>query len=281
MGVLGCSGILVAGFVVLMTLLPQNSPRGHQDHLLRNISTNISSGKTRVLDLSYAINDKLVPWPGDTRWFEAQVNSTVEKNGYFTRSFWMLEHYGTHLDAPIHFPPGTVTVDRIPTKQFFGPAVLIDVQAEGARDPDYQLPVARVEEWEKRHGPIPEGAIVLLRTGWSARWPDAKRYRNQDSQGRMHFPGFSVEAVRVLIERKVSGLGCDTLSADYGASNDFAVHHLALGAGLYHLENLADLSGMPEAGAFLIVAPIKLEGGSGGPVRVFAFVDDGKEEVKK
>ncbi len=277
MSVLGCSGILLAGFVVLMTLLPQNSPREHQDHLLASISTSISSGKTRVLDLSYAINDKLVPWPGDTHWFEAQVNSTVEKNGYFTRSFWMLEHYGTHLDAPIHFPPGTVTVDRIPTKQFFGPAVLIDARAEGARDADYQVPVARVEEWEKRHGRIPEGAIVLLRTGWSARWPDVKRYRNQDSQGRMHFPGFSVEAVKVLIERKVSGLGCDTLSADYGASNDFAVHHLALGAGLYHLENLADLSGMPEAGAFLIVAPIKLEGGSGGPVRVFAFVDDGKQ----
>ena len=248
-----------------MTLLPQNP---HRNDLLANIS----SGKTRVLDLSYAINDRLVPWPGDTRWFEAQVNSTVEKNGYFTRSFWMLEHYGTHLDAPIHFPPGKVTVDKIPTKQLFGPAVVVDVRADAAKDADFLLSPGRIEDWEKRHGRVPEGAIVLLRTGWAERWPDARRYRNQDGEGRMHFPGFSVEAVNVLIERKVSGLGCDTLSADYGASADFAVHHLALGAGLYQLENLADLSEVPEVGAFLIVAPIKLEGGSGGAVRVFALV---------
>jgi kynurenine formamidase len=220
-----------------------------------------------------------VPWPGDTRWFEAQVNSTVEKNGYFTRSFWMLEHYGTHLDAPIHFPPGKVTVDKIPAKQLFGPAVVVDVRADAAKDADYLLSPGRIEDWEKRHGRVPEGAIVLLRTGWAARWPDVLRYRNQDGQGRMHFPGFSVEAVKVLIERKVSGLGCDTLSADYGASTDFAVHHLALGAGLYQLENLADLSEVPEVGAFLIVAPIKLEGGSGGAVRVFALV--GESEVRK
>jgi kynurenine formamidase len=232
----------------------------------------IFSGKTRVLDLSYAINDKLVPWPGDEKWFEARVNASIEKNGYFTRSFWMLEHYGTHLDAPAHFPPGKATVEQIPAKQLFGPAVVLDIRAEGAKDADYQLSSARVEEWEKRHGRIVEGAIVLLRTGWAARWPDAQKYRNQDSEGRMHFPGFSVEAAKLLIQRKVSGLGCDTMSIDYGASADFAVHHLALGSGLYHLENLADLSALPETGGFLVAAPIKLEGGSGGPVRVFALL---------
>lgn len=232
----------------------------------------VPAGKTRVVDLSYAISDKLVPWPGDAKFFEAKVNATVEKDGYFTRSFWMLEHYGTHLDAPAHFPPGKTTVDQIPVKQLFGPAVVIDAQADDAKYPDYLLPAARVEDWEKRHGRIPEGAIVLLRTGWSSRWPDVKRYRNQDDAGTMHFPGFSLEAAKLLIERKVSGLGCDTLSIDNGASKDFAVHHLALGAGLYHLENLADLSELPETGAFLIVAPIKLEGGSGGPVRVFALL---------
>lgn len=258
--------ILAVCVVALMTFFPQNARR---DDLL----SNIASGKTRVLDLSYAINDKLVPWPGDTRWFEASVNATVEKNGYFTRSFWMLEHYGTHLDAPIHFSPGKTPVDQIPVKQFFGPAVLVDVRAEGERNPDYQLPAARLEDWEKKHGRIPEGAIVLLRTGWAARWPDARRYRNQDAQGRMHFPGFSVESIKFLIQRNISGIGCDTMSADYGVSQDFAVHHLALGAGLYHLENLADLREVPEAGAFLVVAPIKLEGGSGGPVRVFALID--------
>ena len=260
------SGILLAaGAGLLLATFTQTSKR---DSMLDGIA----SGKTRVVDLSYAISDKLVPWPGDEKVFEAKVNATVEKNGYFTRSFWMLEHYGTHLDAPAHFPPGKTTVDQIPAKQLFGPAVVLDVRADGAKDADYQLPPARVEDWEKHHGRVPEGAIVLLRTGWASRWPDAKKYRNQDAQGKMHFPGFSVEAAKLLIDRKVSGLGCDTMSIDYGASEDFAVHHLALGAGLYHLENLADLSALPENGAFLIAAPIKLEGGSGGPVRVFALL---------
>jgi kynurenine formamidase len=265
MAVIGRSSIFAACAVALIALLPQ-TPR--QDARLEGVP----SGKTRVLDLSYAISDKLVPWPGDEKWFEAKVNATIEKNGYFTRSFWMLEHFGTHMDAPAHFPPGKITVDQIPVKQLFGPAVVLDVRAEGAKDADYLLPAARIEEWEKQHGRIPEGAIVLLRTGWALRSRDAQRYRNQDSTGKMHFPGFSVEAAKLLIERKVSGLGCDTLSIDYGASGDFAVHRLTLGSGLYHLENLADLSELPEAGAFLVVAPIKLEGGSGGPVRVFALL---------
>lgn len=242
------------------------------DGARRDMLDAIPIGRMRVIDLSYAINDTLVRWPGDEKVFEAEVHASVEKDGYFTRSFRMLEHYGTHLDAPVHFPPGKTTVDQIPVKQLFGPAVVLDVTAEGAKDADYQLPAARVEEWERRHGRIPEDAVVLLRTGWSARWPDAEKYRNQDAQGRMHFPGFSVEAAKLLIERKVSGLGCDSMSVDYGASEDFAVHHLALGSGLYHLENLADLSVLPETGAFLVVAPIKLEGGSGGPVRVFALL---------
>ena len=265
MGIVARSGAPALCAVIMMVLLPQNPQR---DSMLDEIQ----SGKTRVLDLSYAISDKLVPWPGDEKWFEAKVNATVEKNGYFTRSFWMLEHYGTHLDAPAHFPPGKTTVDQIPVKQLFGPAVVLDVRAEGAKEADYQLPAVRIEDWEKRHGRIAVGSIVLLRTGWASRWPDAQKYRNQDAQGKMHFPCFSLEAAKLLVERKVSGLGCDTMSIDYGASGDFAVHHLALGAGLYHLENLSDLSGLPETGAFLVVAPIKLEGGSGGPVRVFALL---------
>ncbi len=265
MGALGRSSIFAVCFALLIALLSQNT---HHDSMLEGVP----SGKTRVLDLSYAINDKLVPWPGDEKFFEAKVNASVEKNGYFTRSFWMLEHYGTHLDAPAHFPPGKATVDQIPAKQLFGPAVVMDVRAESGKDADYQLAAARVEEWEKRHGRIPEGAIVLLRTGWASRWPDARKYRNQDEKGKMHFPGFSPEAAKLLIERKVSGLGCDTLSVDPGASSDYAVHRLALGAGLFQLENLADMNELAEAGTFLVVAPIKLEGGSGGPVRVFALL---------
>jgi len=232
----------------------------------------IASGKTRVIDLSYAIGDKMVPWPGDAKAFEAKTNATVEKEGYFTRSFWMLEHYGTHLDAPAHFPPGTTTVDKIAPEKFFGMAVVLDVAKQAERDPDYQLSAKDVFAWEQKHGSIPAASIVILRTGWAARWPDVARYRNQDANGKMHFPGYSVEAAQLLLERKASGLGCDTLSIDPGNSPDFPVHRLVLGAGVYQLENLADASGLPEAGAFLIAAPIKLEGGSGGAVRVFALL---------
>jgi kynurenine formamidase len=239
---------------------------------LSDLFEGIATGRTRLVDLSYAINENLVPWPGDEKWFEAGVNATVEKNGYFTRSFWMLEHYGTHLDAPVHFPPGTVTIDQIPAKQFFGPAVIFDVQGEAATNVDFQLPASGVLEWEARHGRVAPGSIALLRSGWASRWPDAQRYRNLDAHGRMHFPGFSPGSVKLLIERKVSGLGCDTMSVDCGASEDFAVHRLGSAARLYHLENLQGLENLPESGAYLIVAPIKLEGGSGGPVRVFALV---------
>jgi kynurenine formamidase len=232
----------------------------------------IVSGKTRVIDLSYAINDKLVAWPGDPKVFEAKVNGTVEKDGYFTRSFWMLEHYGTHLDAPAHFPPGKSTVEKIAAERFFGPAVLLDVRADAEKNADYQLSPAIIEAWERNHGKIPAGAIVILRTGWPSRWPDVQRYRNTDAKGAMHFPGFSVDAAKILLDRRISGLGCDTLSIDPGNSPDFPVHHLVLGAEVYQLENLRDLSDLPEAGAWLVVAPIKLDGGSGGAARVFALV---------
>lgn len=226
----------------------------------------------QVLDLSYTVSEKNPAWPGDARTYEAKINARAEEAGYFSRSFWMLEHFGTHLDAPAHFPPGEATVDKIFVERFFGPAVVIDVRRQAEADPDYRLTAEDVQAWEKRHKRIPAGAIVLLRTGWASRWPNERRYRNQDREGVMHFPGFSVEGVRLLIERKASGLGVDTLSVDYGASKDFAVHRLSHGAGLYHLENLADLSALPERGAYLIVAPIKLEGGSGGAARVYAVL---------
>ena len=232
----------------------------------------VSDGSTRVVDMTYAINSQLPAWPGDDRTFEAKAVATPEKDGYFARSFWMLEHYGTHMDAPAHFPPGKLYLDQIPVEHLFAPAVVIDVREEANKDPDYRLRVTRVEKWEALHGRIPAGAAVLLRTGWASRWPDQARYRNMDSAGVMHFPGFSVEAAKLLIERGAVGLGIDTLSIDYGASKDFEVHRVTLPAGLYQLENLANLDQLPDAGAFLISAPIKLEGGSGGPVRVFALL---------
>jgi kynurenine formamidase len=132
--------------------------------------------------------------------------------------------------------------------------------------------VTPIHKWEALHGRILAGAIVLLRTGWGSRWPDPARYRNMDAKGVMHFPGYSVEAAKLLVERGAIGLGIDTLSVDYGPSQNFEVHHVDLPAGLYNIENLANLDQLPEAGAFLIAAPIKLAGGSGGACRVFALL---------
>lgn len=226
----------------------------------------------RIIDLSHPLNDASPGWPGDERAFEARTESTIEHHGYFTRSFWMREHYGTHLDAPAHFVAGASTVDMIPAGRLCGPAVVLDMRDAAATDADCEASVEHVAAWESAYGRIPQGAIVLLRTGWDAYWPDAARYLNQDAAGTMHFPGFGRDAGRLLIARNVSGIGVDTASADPGRSHDFSVHQLALGAGLYQLENLQGLALLPQHGAYLVVAPLKLEGGSGAPCRVFAFV---------
>ena len=122
----------------------------------------IASGKTRVLDLSYALSHKLVAWPGDGKAFEAEVNATIEKDGYFTRS----EHCGTHMDAPAHFLPVKTTLEKIPGEKFFGPAVMPDVQGEAERNPDYQLTVKRIAAWEETHGKIPAGGAARSETLW-------------------------------------------------------------------------------------------------------------------
>lgn len=268
--------LMLGGAVLALAMTHSGAPSFAQQQKTASRDawlTGIPSGNTLVVDMTYAINDKLPAWPGDEHVFEAKVNATVEKNGYFTRSFCMLEHYGTHMDAPAHFPPGNISLDKIPEAHFFGPAVVVDVREEAEKNADYRLKVTRVEKWEALHGRIMSGSIVLLRTGWGAtRWPDQARYRNLDAAGVMHFPGFSVEAAKLLIERGAVGLGIDTLSVDYGASKNFEVHRVDLPADLYNLENLAHMDSLPEAGAFLIAAPIKLEGGSGGPVRVFAIL---------
>ena len=232
----------------------------------------IRDGSVRIIDLTHPLSEEFPAWPGDARVFEAETYATVEEKGYFTRSVWMLEHFATHIDAPAHFPGGREHVDEILPERLVGPAVVLDISTQGVKDADYRVSAGDVLRWEETNGAIPPGAIVLARTGWAAKAGDAKAYRNQDAEGKMHFPGFSLEAVEVLLARGVAGLGIDTMSVDFGASESFAVHQRSHAAGLYHLENLADMSGLPEAGAMLVVAPVKLKGGSGGPVRVFALL---------
>lgn len=236
--------------------------------------TLLFSDQLTVIDLTHPVSAEAPWWPGPAT--SPFVHDTLAAHPDGAPSFAAYaapEHFGTHLDAPVHFAEGLASVDRIPTERFFGPAVVIDVTEASAADPDYALTRADVEAWEARHGRIPDDAIVLLRSGWGTKWAEGAPYYNQDADGRMHFPGFAPDAGRFFVEeRSVAGIGVDTGSVDPGNATEYTVHGITNGAGLFHLENVGDLTGVPESGAFLIVAPIKIEGGSGGQVRVFAVV---------
>ena len=185
----------------------------------------------------------------------------------------MPEHLGTHIDAPNRFETNQPSVDQIPVEHLFAPGVVIDVTLQVEQNADYQLSRADVISWEREHGPIPANAVVFARTGWSRHWNTYARYKNQDVRGKLHFPGFAGEAARFLVDkRKIRGVGIDTLSIDHGLSEDFAVHHTVNGAGHYGLENVANLDKLPARSFSVIVAPLKIETGSGGPARIFAIV---------
>lgn len=244
------------------------------DSILSKTFGQVSSGQVKLVDLTYGLNDRSPFWPGDNyEPFRLRTIATLEKNGVLSKEFSMPEHFGTHIDAPCHFENGQPFVDEIALDDLMAPGVVIDVTMQAEADADHRLTVDDLTSWERMHGPIPARAIVLLNTGWGQFWTSNERYRNQDVQGKMHFPGYSVEAAKWLVkERNVRGLGIDTLSIDYGPSKDFVVHHIVNGAGRYGLENVANLNQLPPRDFFLIVAPIKIAKGTGGPTRILAAV---------
>ena len=235
----------------------------------------VQQGKVTVVDLTHNLGPQVPHWRegnAPSR-FRAKTTETYQRDGYLGREIEIPEHFGTHMDAPRHFDPAGKSVEQLPVRSFLAMAVVVDVSAAVGANPDYRLTVADLENWEKAHGAMPRGGLVLLRTGWAARWPSEKQFMNQDAQGVMHFPGYSLEAARYLLEHAHPvGLGIDTSSIDFGPSKNFEVHHLTMSAGLYHLENLANLEELPAKCACVIALPLKLEGGSGSPARVLALV---------
>lgn len=227
-----------------------------------------------AVDLTHSISEKSPNWEGTQKSpFEAKPLGTLKKDGYFTRTISLPEHFSTHIDAPAHFSGDGWTVDQIPPDHLIAPLVLLDVTKKVEADPEYEVAVEDVAAWEQAHGHIPPGAVVLARTGWSSRWYSMEKYRNADPKGVMHFPGFGEQAVRFLVEgRHISGIGIDTLSVDPGASQTYPVHHYGAAHNVYNLENVGYLEQVPATGAILVVAPAKLEGGSGGPVRILALI---------
>ncbi|MCB1037351.1 MAG: cyclase family protein, partial [Acidobacteria bacterium] len=235
--------------------------------------------EARLVDLSYAFDENTLYWPTSPSRFELEeLAHGMTEGGYFysSNSFCTPEHGGTHLDAPVHFAEGARSSDEIPVRQLIAPAVVLDVSAQASADPDYLLTRADVEAWEQAHGEIPRGAAVLLRTGWGERWPDAARYLGDDTPGdasNLHFPSYGEEAARLLVlERGVGVLGVDTASIDHGPSKDFLVHRVAGAANVPGLENVANLEEVPATGAWIAALPIKIAGGSGGPVRIVAIL---------
>jgi kynurenine formamidase len=231
-------------------------------------------GFSSVVDPTHTLNEQVPTFEvTDKSPYQVKTAATVAEKGYFLREFCVPEHFGTHLDAPAHFAAGLWTVDQIPPERLVSPLVVIDAIAKAKADADYQIAVEDIAAWEHVHGEIPPNAVVVANTGWNSRWNSADAYRNADAKGVKHFPGYSKEAAKFLVEgRKVNGLGIDTLSIDYGPSTDFPVHQYTMAHSIYHLENVANLDHVPVSGAIVIAAPIKLEGGSGGPVRILALV---------
>jgi kynurenine formamidase len=233
----------------------------------------------RLVDLTHPFDERTLYWPTAPSGFKLQqLHYGPTEAGFFysAYSFCAPEHGGTHLDAPVHFARGRWTADQVPVEKLVRPAVVIDVAAAAAADPDHRLTLEEVKAWEAAHGRIPDAAIVLLRTGWSARWPDRKRYLGDDTPGdasHLHFPSYGKEAARWLVdERKVAAIGVDTASIDHGPAQDFPVHQVVAAANVPGLENLTGLDALPATGAWVIALPMKIGGGSGGPLRAIALV---------
>jgi kynurenine formamidase len=223
----------------------------------------------RVVDLGHSLHASDPSWDGPAG-FERQSVATFEKDGYAAGRITVEEHFGTHLDAPAHFAKGGWAVDQIPVERFYRPGVRIDVSAQAAGNPDYLVTPADIRAFESAHRRIPEGAIALVATGWDRFWPDRARYMNERG-GVKHFPGLSAEAVTVLArDRRVAGIAIDTPSIDYGPSTTFAAHQVGMALNVFHVENAAHLTGLPASGFTVVVAPLDIAGGSGGPTRMFA-----------
>ena len=232
-----------------------------------------------IIDLTHAFSEESIYWVTAKEFQLEEVAKGQTDAGFYysANNFTTAEHGGTHIDAPIHFAENRQSVDLIPLENLVGNAVKIDVSKKALEDRDYLINIADLELWESENGQIPLNSIVLLQTGFGKYYPDVKKYLGTSNRGpeavkELHFPGLSPEAANWLIEnRRIKAVGLDTASIDYGQSTDFATHVALMTRNVPAFENVANLELLPEKGFQVIALPMKIKGGSGGPLRIIAI----------
>lgn len=264
-------------FIIISSVIGCNT--APTNHLSADLQSILSGGKW--IDLTYPFSDKTLYWPSVTNTFHLDTVFAGQAPGgyyYSAYSYSAPEHGGTHLDAPIHFAAGKMAADEIPLEQLSGNAVVIDVSARAATNKDYLISVEDVLDWEKKHGQIPDGAIILFKTGFGTYYPDAAKYLGTAEKGEkgvanLHFPGIDPLLADWLVKnRKIKAVGLDTASVDYGQSKDFKTHQILYQENIIGFENVANLDSLPATGAFIIALPMKIKGGSGAPLRIIAWL---------
>lgn len=277
-----------AGLVILYVFLSLCGPLVWQaaaDDTVRGgdaakATTDVFGAHVRAIDLTHAFDEKNVYWPTEIPFHLERGPFGMTKGGWFysANRFRTAEHSGTHIDAPIHFSKGGHTVDQVRLDRLMGPGAVIDVVGACREHRDYLVTIADFEAWEGRHHARLDERIVLVRTGWARFWPDREKYLGTAETGseavaKLHFPGVDPAAATWLVtERKIKAIGIDTASIDRGQSQNFATHVVLCSHNTPALENVADLAELPEIGFTVIALPMKIAGGSGGPLRIVALV---------
>lgn len=235
----------------------------------------------RWIDLTHDFSEETIYWPSAEPFHLTVVSAAHTPGGFYyaANNFSAAEHGGTHLDAPIHFAEGKQTADKVPLESLIGPAAVVDISAQAAANADYRLTVADLEAWEVAHRRLAAGTIVLVRTGWSSRWPDRVRYLGTARVGpeavaELHFPGLDSAAARWLVGRGARAVGIDTPSLDYGQSTTYDSHQILFAADIPGFENVARLEELPARGAWIVALPMKIRNGSGGPLRIVAALGE-------
>jgi kynurenine formamidase len=244
----------------------------------QDLSAVLAKGKW--IDLSYDFSSQTLYWPNNPTGFKLDtIFEGISSGGFYysTYSFCAPEHGGTHLDAPVHFAKGGLTADRLSLDKLTGDAVIIDISTKALNDRDYLISINDISDWEAKNGKIRENTIVLFRTGYGQFYPDAEKYFGTAEKGtqaipKLHFPGIDPGAAQLLVQHKVKAVGIDTPSMDYGQSKDFKTHQILLGASIPGFENIANMDLLPTKGTYIVALPMKIKNGSGGPLRIIAWV---------